>query len=54
MIALVEHEHLGLVGKPAEGRRMNDSIAIAAERAAGGTLDFGKAPATASRRVRRK
>ena len=38
MIALVEHEHLGLVGEPAERGRMDDSVAVAAEGAAGGAL----------------
>ncbi len=36
MIALVEDEHLGLVGEPPERRRMDDSVAVAAEGAAGG------------------
>ena len=54
MIALVEDEHLGLVGEPPERRRMDDSIAVAAEGAAGGALALGKAPAAALRRIRRK
>ena len=32
MIALVVHEDLSLVDQPAEGRRMNDAIAIALKR----------------------
>jgi hypothetical protein len=28
MIALMRHEHLSFMGQPAEGGRMNDSIAI--------------------------
>ena len=31
MVALVIDEHLGLVGEPAEGGRMNDPVAIALE-----------------------
>ena len=36
MIALVEHEHLGLVLEPAEGGRMDDAVAVAAEGVARG------------------
>src|SRR4051812_1535707 len=54
MIALVEDEHLGLVGEPAERGRMDDSVAVPPEGAAAGALGFGKAPAAASRRIRRK
>ena len=35
MIALVEHEHLGLVRQPPERRRVDDSVAVAAEGAPG-------------------
>ncbi len=35
MVALVEDEDLGLVGQPAEGGRMDDAVAIAAESVAG-------------------
>ena len=35
MVALVEDEHLGLVGQAAEGGRMDDAVAVAAELAAG-------------------
>ena len=35
MVALVEHEHLGLVLEAAEGGGMDHPVAIAAERAAG-------------------
>ena len=34
MVALVEDEHLGLVGEPPERRRMDDAVAVAAEIAA--------------------
>ncbi len=34
MIALVEHEDLGLVLEPAKGGRVNDAVAVAAEGAA--------------------
>src|SRR5207244_1587668 len=54
MVALVEHEHLGLVGQPAERRRVDDSVAVAAEGATVGALGLGKAPAPAPRRIRRK
>ena len=42
MVALVEHEHLGLVGEPAERGRMDDAVAIAAEGAAGGARGSAK------------
>ena len=54
MIALVEHEHLGLVGEPAERGGMDDSVAIAAEGAAGGAGGSGISPAAAAPRIRRK
>ena len=54
MIALVEHEHLGLVRQPAERGRMDDAVAVAAEGAAGGAGRLGKAPAPAAPRIRRK
>src|SRR5262245_29454549 len=38
VVALVEHEHLGLVLEPAEGGRMDDAVAIAPERVAAGAL----------------
>ena len=47
MIALVEHEHLGLVRQPPERRRVDDSVAVAAEGAAG-----ARWPAPAKRRPR--
>ena len=31
VVALVEHEHLRLVGQPPEGRRMHDAVAVALE-----------------------
>ena len=54
MVALVEHEHLGLVSEPAERRRMDDSVAVAAEGATAGALGLGEAPAPAPRRIRRQ
>ena len=51
MIALVEHEHLGLMGEPPERGRMDDSVAVAAERAAGGALRLGIEPAPALLRI---
>ena len=52
MIALMEDEHLGLVGEPAERGGVDDSVAVAAEGAAAGALALGKAPASAPRRIR--
>ena len=46
VVALVEHEHLRLVGEPPEGRRMQDAVAVALERAA------RRALGSASRRPR--
>ena len=54
MVALVEHEHLGLVGEPAERGGMDDAVAVAAEGAAGGARRLRIAPAAALRRVGRK
>jgi hypothetical protein len=46
VVALVEHEHLGLVLQPAERGRMDDAVGIAPERAAAGARRLGmKAPA---------
>ena len=53
MIALVIDEHLGLVGEPAEGGRMDDAVAVAAELVAGGAWRLGVAPAPALRPDRR-
>ena len=53
MIALLEHEHLGLVREPAERGRMNDSIAVAPKRAAGRAPGFGMAAAAAACRIGR-
>jgi hypothetical protein len=53
MIALMEYEHLGLVSQPAECGRVDDSIAVAPERAAGRARGLGMASATAARRIGR-
>ena len=45
MIALVEHEHLGLVLETAKCRRMDHPVAIPAKRAAGRTFWLGEQPA---------
>ena len=47
VIALVEHEHLGLVLEPAEGGGMDDPVAVAPERAAGPARRLRKQPAAA-------
>ena len=47
VVALVEHEHLGLVLQPAEGRGMDHPVAIPPERAAGAARRLRKQPATA-------
>ena len=49
MIALVEHEHLGLVGEPPERGGVDDAVAIAAEGAAGRARRLRIAPAAAAR-----
>ena len=41
MVALVEDEHLGLVGEPPERRRMDDAVAVAAEIAPRRARGFG-------------
>ena len=51
MIALVIDEHLGLVGKPAECRRMDDAVAVAAKVAAGRARRLDHQPAPAERRI---
>ena len=48
MIALVEHEYLGLVLQAAEGGGMDHPVAIAPERAAGLARRLGKQPAAAA------
>ena len=47
MVALVEHEDLGLVREPAEGGGMDDAVAVAAERVAGGRRRLRVEPAAA-------
>ena len=41
MVALVEHEHLRLVGEAAEGRGMHDAVAVALEGRAHGAGGLG-------------
>ncbi len=53
VVALVEHEDLGLVLEAAECGRMDDAVGIAAERAARRARRLGKEPAPACRRVGR-
>ena len=53
MIALVKDEDLRLVGEPAERGRMDDAVAIAAERIAGGRRRLAVEPAAALGRVGR-
>ena len=48
VIALVEHEHLGLVLQPAERGGMDHPVAIAPERAAGLARRLRKQPAAAA------
>ena len=48
MIALVEHEHLGLVLQAAEGGGMDHPVAIAPERAAGLARRLREQPAAAA------
>ena len=47
MVALVEHEYLGLVLEAAEGGRMDDAVAIAAKGAAAFAGRLGVQPAAA-------
>ena len=47
MVALMEHEHLGLVLQAAERGGMDHPVAIPAERAAGPALRLGDQPAAA-------
>src|SRR5580693_3801800 len=54
MIALVEHEHLGLVLEAAKGGRMDDAVAVAAEGAAALADRLGVQPAAALPRIARK
>ncbi len=51
MVALVEHEDLGLVLEAAEGGGMDDTVAIAPERAAGAAWRLGKQPSPARIRI---
>ena len=53
VVALVEHEHLGLVLEAAERGRVDDPVGIAAERAAGRALGLGMEPPPARRRIGR-
>ena len=53
MVALVEHEDLGLVLEPAEGGRMDDAVAVAAEGAAALADGLGMEPAAALARIAR-
>ena len=53
MVAFVEHEHLGLVLEAAEGGRMDDAVAVAAEGAAAFAGRLGMQPAAALSRVAR-
>ena len=48
MVALVEHEHLGLVLQAAERGGMDHPVAIPAERAAGPARRLGDQPAAAA------
>ena len=54
MIALVEDEHLSLVGEPAKRRRVDDPVAVAAEIAAGEARGLHEAAAAALPRIGRK
>jgi hypothetical protein len=53
MVALVEHEDLRLVGEPAEGRGVNDAVAIAPEWVAGWARRLPIEAPTAAPRVGR-
>ena len=53
MVALVEHENLGLVLEAAEGGRMDDAVAVAAEGAAALADRLGVQPAAALPRIAR-
>ena len=48
MVALVEHEHLGLVAQPAEGGGMDDPVAIAPEGLRVRARRLGKQPPAAA------
>ena len=54
VVALVEHENLGLVLEAAEGGRMDDAVAVAAEGAAALADRLGVQPAAALPRIARK
>ena len=55
MIAVGGHEHLGLVTKPAEGHRMDDSVAVALEDVARpAAIAFRMKPAARRARLRGK
>ena len=51
MVALMEDEHLRLVGEPAKGRGVNDAVAIAAEGVAGAACPLAVEPAAARRGI---
>ena len=51
MVALVEDENLGLVLEPAEGGRVDDAVAVAAEGAAAFAGGLGVEPAAALLRI---
>src|SRR5262249_12582882 len=53
VVAFVEHEGLGTVGQPAERRRMDDAVAIAAKDIAHRADRLGNEPATAVARIGR-
>ena len=54
VVALVEHEHLGLVGEAPECRRVDDAVAVAPIGAARAALRLGMAAAAAQTRVGRE
>ncbi len=51
VVALVRHEHLGLFLQAAEGRGVDDAVAVAGERRPGGAVGFRKTPAARARPV---
>jgi hypothetical protein len=51
VIALVIDEDLGLVVEPAEGRGVQDAVAIAGVRGAGGRRRLGQKPTAARGRI---
>ena len=53
MVALMRDKDLGLMGKPAEGRAMNDTVAVTLKFRARGRGRLRDQPAAASRRIRR-